>query len=84
MSKVVKSEDQNQVETWLANNLEAFEQQKVRIAELLAELEQCPRIMTAKYRGIKKQIATHQKLAITYKQNALNLQAVLEFPLGGD
>jgi len=83
MSKVVKSEDQNQVETWLANNLEAFEQQKVRITELLAELEQCPRL-TPRYRGIKKQIATHQKLAITYKQNALNLQAVLEFPLSGD
>ena len=82
MSKVVKSEDQNQVETWLANNLEAYEQQKVRITELLDQLAQATDRGVIK--GIKKQIATHQKLAITYRQNAINLQAVLEFPLSGD
>jgi hypothetical protein len=66
------------METWITNNLEAFEQQKVRIAELQVELEQCPRIMTAKYRGIKKQITLHQKLAVAHLQAAQNFQKTLE------
>jgi polyphosphate kinase len=66
------------MEMWIANNLDAFEKQKVRIAELKQQLEQCPRIQTAMYRGIKKQITVHQKLAVAYLQAAQNFQNTLK------
>ena len=64
------------METFLKNNLTAFEQQKARILELQSSLA----LYTDKavIRGIKKQIVVHQKLAVSYLQNAQNIQNTLK------
>ena len=64
------------METFLKNNLTAFEQQKARVLELQSSLALYDD--KAVIRGIKKQIVVHQKLAVAYLQNAQNLQQVLE------
>lgn len=64
------------VESWITNNLEAFEHQKVRIAELLDQLA----LATDRgvINGIKKQVKVHQKLAVAYLQAAQNFQNTLK------
>lgn len=68
--------DVKQMETWIANNLTAFEQQKVRITELQNSLPTYTD--RAVVNGIKKQIKVHQKLAIAYKQAAQNFEDTLK------
>lgn len=64
------------VQGWITNNLEAFEHQKVRIAELKQQLDIHTDRMVIK--GIKKQIVVHQKLAVAYLQAAQNFQNTLK------
>jgi hypothetical protein len=64
------------METWITNNLEEFEQQKVRITELLDQLALATDRSVAN--GIKKQVKVHQKLAVAYLQAAQNYQNTLK------